>query len=135
MHQNFWVASRRCRALELPTPTYVWQQGESSHATSIADYLTPLRAIIASVRDEDMNSARWLIGKSTWSTDGVTYKTSPTTREACAAAVNNVDIFAGADTDTLLGPTYRSAAGGLHFTAAGADAAAQLWADAIRLAL
>lgn len=122
------VSFRRCAELGLTVDAVLWQQGESNHGTTGADYQALFASMIAPIRDAGYN-APWFLGKSTWVPGGVT---AAGVRAACDALVNGVDIFAGADTDTL-GASYRQSSGtSPHFTDAGSDAAAGLWASAIQ---
>jgi hypothetical protein len=121
------VAHRRCAALDIPISGFLWQQGEGDGGMGTAAYKALLQSVIDTTREAG-STAPWFIGKSTYS-GGVT---SATVRAACAEIVDNVDIFAGADTDTLTG-AYRS--DGVHFNETGCIAAAGLWQSAITAVL
>jgi len=119
------VSFARCAALSLPVSAVLWQQGETDGQNGMAQatYQAALAGLISQQRAMG-NLAPWLIGKSTY--DGGVSSTA--IRSALAAVVDDTTIFAGADTDTLTGSNRQ--ADQTHFTAAGADAAAGLWADA-----
>ncbi|NTG12684.1 sialate O-acetylesterase [Agrobacterium rhizogenes] len=119
------AAIARCSNVGLSVSAVAWQQGEADTSMAQATYAGHLTSIISATRALGM-PAPWFIGKSTYN-GGVT---SPTVRAACAEVVNNVDIFAGADTDTLTGTTYREPSL-VHFNEAGINAAAGLWRDAL----
>jgi hypothetical protein len=130
---NIAAAYQRCKALNMPVDGVLWQQGESTHVTNPNDYYAPMMTIINHLRSEGC-AAPWFLGKSTYSTgDGVTYQTSPGTRAGIDLAVaGDPHVYAGADTDDLIGGTYRSARPGnsLHFTEAGQQATATRWYNA-----
>lgn len=123
--KHFAAASARCANVGLVPSAILWQQGEADHAMTQATYKTNLLSVIGSSRAAGF-VAPWLVGKSTYN-GGVT---SAPVRAACAEVVNGLDVFAGADTDTLTGTANRDA-GLTHFNAAGADAAATLWKAAV----
>lgn len=123
------VAYRRCAALSLSVTAVLWQQGESDHGMASATYQSNLQSVIETAREAGI-AAPFLVGKSTYNAGNV----DNDIRAACTAIVDGVGIFAGADTDALTGESYR--AGDLtHFNAAGAAAAASLWAGAVEAAL
>lgn len=126
------VAARRLASVGLPVTAFIWMQGETDAAngTSQSSYADSLSGVISSVRGEGF-SQPWLIGKCTYNSGN----TSSTIRSAQAAVVNGTDIFAGADSDTLTGTSVNRQADNTHFKAAGGDAAASLWRDAVIAAL
>lgn len=125
-HQKMIAAIARCLSFRVPLTAALWQQGENDTraGTTQAEYAASLSAMLAATRDAGL-ACPWLLGKSTVyggpQDDGI--------RAAIDGAVNGVDVFAGADTDTLTGSTYRQP-GGVHFTLAGGDAEADLWVSA-----
>lgn len=121
------VAVRRCMSLSLPITAILWQQGERENMDGVSQaiYQSTLQAVIDASRTAGV-TAPWLVGKSTM-LSGIT---SSPIRAALAAVVNNIDVFAGADTDTLGGTTYREP-GLTHFNPNGCDAAAALWYAAL----
>lgn len=119
------AAAARCANVGLAVTAILWQQGEADTSMATADYKSNLMAMIAAIRARGL-AAPWLIGKSTYN-GGVT---SASVRAACSEVVNGTDIFAGADTDTLTGTTYREPTL-VHFNEAGISAAAALWRDAV----
>jgi hypothetical protein len=125
------VAVKRLASLGLPVTAFLWQQGErdGGEGTSTAQYADALRSIMQASRDAG-SVAPWLIGKSTYQ-GGVI---SNSIRLACDQLVNNADVFPGADTDTLVGTTYREA-GLTHFNSLGCEFAAALWQTALNVAV
>lgn len=119
------AAARRCAALGLAPTCFLWQQGESSHAMSKAAYKSNLQQVIDSLRNAGFD-APWFIGVSTY----LFGTPSATIQQAQQEMPNGTDIFAGADTDTLTGLTYREANLN-HFNPTGANAASALWRDAV----
>lgn len=115
------VAHRRCEALGMPVTALLWQQGESDGTMATATYQAKLQSVIDNSRAEGFN-APWFVAKSTY----VAGNAYPNVRNACAAIVNGIDVFAGPDTDTLTGTTYREP-GLTHFNGNGCDHAAALW--------
>lgn len=132
LNSRLLIAPQRLAAVGLSVTAFLWMQGEgdTSLGTAQQDYEDALEEVIGTPRAAGYD-APWLIGLSTY-TGGTT---STAVRAAQAAAVNDTDIFAGADTDTLTGTTTNRQANDTHFKAAGADAAADLWAAAIAAAL
>lgn len=125
------VAAKARLASRGLTPTFMtWMQGETDNVfgTSQADYTASLVDLIAGIRGLGY-SMPLLVSKTTLQ-GGLT---SAAIRAAQAAIVNpSSGIYAGADTDTITGATYRQNGGNnAHFTAAGSDACAALWATAI----
>lgn len=125
------VAGRRAAAVGLTVTAFLWVQGERDGVlgTTQSAYEASLTGLIDRVRAAGF-AAPWLIGRSTYAAGA----SSSAIRAAQAAVVNGTDILAGADTDSLTGGTYRQA-DVTHWKAAGADAAAALWASAIDAAL
>ena len=124
------VASRRAAALGLSITAYLCMQGETDTllGTSQATYGSAL-AILLSIPAAAGFNAPWLVGKSTH----VSGANSSAVRAAQEAAVNNINVFAGADTDTITGIANRYDL--THPTAAGAALMAPLWKNAIAAAL
>ena len=102
------------------TVCWEWGQGESdtSAGTTQVAYATSLNSIITKVKSYGM-SGRIFIGLETYEL-GIT---STPIRAAQASVVDSVTVFQSGDTDTL-GSGSRS--DNIHFTAAGASAAATL---------
>jgi hypothetical protein len=126
LNSQIMAACRRLRAIGLTPTMFLWQQGESDHGMTRNAYATNLLNVIASPRAEGFN-APWFIGQSTF--DGST--TDANVRQACADVVNNTDVFAGADTDTITSTVYRQPVPSPHFNPTGADAQAELWKVAV----
>lgn len=122
---NLKAAVARCQAQGYTISGFLWQQGENDTqaGTGQTAYYNALLAVIANSRGAG-SSAPWFIGRSTY----IYGTTSAAIQAACDAAVNGVDVFAGADTDTLDSSNRHD---NLHFNATGANAAATLWATAI----
>lgn len=124
------VAARRARAVGLPITAFLWMQGETDgvNGTSQATYAATLASVIAGPRAEGFN-APWFIGKCTYIV-GTVY---PAIQAAQAGIVNPAaNIFAGANTDSLTGATYRQVIDDTHLNGtAGSDAASTLWTTAI----
>lgn len=125
LNSHLTTAVARCVARGFSVTGVLWQQGEYDAYTSMsgATYQSHLVDVLGTI------PGPWLIGKSTY-VEGVT---NSGIRAAYDAVVDNVSVFAGADTD-LLTAVYRQG-DNLHFNATGADAAATLWAAAIAAAL
>jgi hypothetical protein len=130
LFQRFLVAHRRLGAFGLTPQAVLWMQGESDHATTQADYEESLSAIITTLQSAG-HSTPWLVGQCTYNAGS----TSSAVRAAQAAIVDGINVFSGADTDTLTGTSVYRQADNTHLTAAGADAAADLWQDAILASL
>lgn len=126
LHPRIIVAVRRAAALGLPITASLWQHGETDgqYATTQAAYQSAMQAIRAAVVAEGV-TAPWLLAKSTL----IANVQSATIRAAVTALVDGTNFKAGPDTDTLTGTGNRY--DGTHFTGAGANAAANLWRDAI----
>lgn len=129
LYMRLVVAGRRAAAFGWPLTAYLWMQGETdtllgTNQTSYAASLANLMAIPAAAGF----TAPWLIGQSTM-VNGVV---SSAVRAAQAAAVNNINVFAGADTDTITGIANRYDL--THPTAAGAALMAPLWKSSIAAA-
>jgi hypothetical protein len=122
------VAFKRAQAVGLNVTAVLWMQGEADSANSQAAYQADLLSVIAKPRAQGFN-APWFVGKCTYFL-GVT---TPAVRAAQAAVVNGIDIFAGADTDTLTA-AYRYDNGHFNSTT-GASAAATLWRNAVAAVL
>lgn len=130
LHKHIINGYRRSVALGIPITAILWQLGETDNAlgTSQASYY----ASFVSMRTKVIAAgctAPWILAKSTYIPGGLT---SAAIRAAITALVDNVNIFAGPDCDTLNG-TYRY--DDQHWNAAGNAAAAALWTSAIRAAL
>ena len=120
----FVMVSRLATSGLVPTQI-VWAQGETDAINKISTpvYESRLRSVIATFRAAGVN-APFLVTRSSYQGGAA----SPTLQLAYSSVVDNVSVFAGADTD-LLGDNYRI--GSLHFSQTGADAAAALHAAAI----
>jgi hypothetical protein len=132
LYHRLIVAGRRLSSVGLSITAYLWMQGENDNTagTSQATYASGLSTLIGTPRAEGFN-APWLIGKCTYIGGTV----SAGVQAAQVAAANGVDIFAGADTDTLTGTATNRIADDTHLTSAGQDSAAALWRDAIVAAI
>jgi len=125
------IAPQRLAAVGLSVTAFIWMQGETDNnplSTPQANYAAALGEVIGTPRALGFN-APWLIGKCTY----INGATSAQVRAAQAGVANGTDIFGGADTDTLTGVANRY--DDAHFSALGADAAADLWKAAIISAL
>jgi hypothetical protein len=129
-HDRMLHVCRRAAAAGLTIDAFLWGQGNNDNeiGTTEADYAAMLAQIIATPRSIGVN-APWLIALDTRLIAG----TSAAVRAALAAAPNGHDIFAGPDLDSLTGANLQPDL--IHFTGAGAAAAAVLWRDAIIAAL
>lgn len=123
------VAINRCSALGLPSPLILWQQGEADNSagTTQAVWSGAFNSMV-SYQVSLGNNFNWVVGVSTYS--NVTGAVSSAIQAASAAVVNNVNVFAGGNSDTLLGATYRQT-GSPHLNATGAAACANLWLNAL----
>lgn len=119
-------ALMRLAAMSMPATAVLWQLGanDNNAGTSQAAFTSGMNALIAQQRALGF-TCPWLLANNTLYDNAV----SPAIQAAIAAVINGTDIKAGANTDTLTGPTNR--ADGVHFTATGADSAATLWSNAI----
>lgn len=113
------------------TPTFItWMQGETDNVlgTSQAAYTASFADLVSGIRALGYNMPIFI--SRTTLQGGVT---SSAVRAAQAAAVNNgAGIYAGPDTDTITGATYRQAGGNnAHFTGAGSALCSSLWVPAI----
>lgn len=122
MFPNLLAAHRRLASLGLIATAHQWVQGQADIGISQADYQTALQAVINGPKLFGFD-APWLIGKDTY--NGAV--SNANIRAALAAVVNNVNVFAGADTDSLTGANRFD---GVHYSATGANAAAELWRTA-----
>lgn len=127
LYPNMAMVHRRLSAVGLTPTAILWMQGESDTllGTSQASYSASLSAMIQGLRDNGYGTP-WLLSKCTRREIG----TSAAVRASIDAAINNVDVFAGPDLDTLSGSTYRDA-DNTHLTPAGGIAAADMWKSAI----
>lgn len=119
------VAFERARAVGLEVTAVLWQQGEADQAggTTQAAYSASLSGVISRPRGMGFN-APWFIAKCSYFLGA----TSAAVIAAQTAIVNNTDIFAGANTDTITsGGRYDNG----HFNATGANTAADLWVTAL----
>lgn len=122
------IAPQRLAAAGLPVTAFILALGENDNqlGTPYGQIVAGLSEIIATPRNAGF-SAPWLVGKCSYAF-GVT---SSVVQSAQAAVVNGIDVFAGADTDTLTGTAVYRQANDVHLTAAGRNAAASLWVNAI----
>ena len=104
----------------------LWHQGERDAytlATSIADYRSRLETVITASRADAGWDVPW--GVALVSSNGSSTNANQNTVDAQLQVIANDDhVFAGANTDTLIGSPYRN---GAHFTAGGLTAHAELW--------
>lgn len=127
MFKSLLAAHRRLAALGLVATCNMWMQGQANAGISQGDYQAALASVISGIRAHGFTSA-WLLGKDT----NVSGATDPNIRSAIDALVNGSDILAGADTDGLSGANRYD---GVHFSASGANAAAELWRASIAAGL
>ena len=127
--KNLNAAIARCEAHKYTITAMLWQQGENDQiaGTSQSNYYNSLLQMIANSRAAGA-FAPWLIGKSSYVYGSV----STAVQAACEAAINGVDVFAGANCDAL-NSTYRF--DNLHFNATGAEEVATRWNNALLAAL
>lgn len=110
----------------------LWQQGETDAwgSTSTAAYQAALGQVIHAFRNEGV-TAPFFVALTSHITIGGEREDpgdAADVRAAQTVIVNGVDIFQGADTDTL-DDTYR--AHGTHFNSTGQDTHAELWFDVL----
>ena len=108
----------------------LWQQGEADAraGTQAAAYVSRFEALRAQLRDSGVR-APIVMAQSTMCNNGG----SADVRQAIAQlSARHADLRVGPDTDTLRGPMRDD---GCHFSEAGLQAAARLWAVAIEGAL
>lgn len=108
----------------------LWQQGEADalRNTKVDDYVTDFESLLQSIRAAGV-TAPVLLARSTYcnGSDG------RLVRQAVSRLLARLpDVQAGPDTDTLLG---KNRTRGCHFSSAGVDAAAALWAGVIAAAV
>lgn len=118
------VCNNRLTAAGLTATHVIWHQGESDEGagTSQADYTTGLNSVISTFRTSSFNAlktAKFFPCKVSWFNGS----TSAAIQAAQAAVVDNVTIFAGADSDSLDGTNRYD---NTHFNATGQDAIAGL---------
>ena len=104
----------------------LWHQGERDAlvlGTSTADYRARLETIIAASRADAGWDVPW--GVALVSSDGTSINPNQNTVEAQLEVIANDDhVFAGANTDPLIGLPYRTQ---VHFAGEGLTAHAELW--------
>lgn len=122
------IAARRCAAVGLVPNLVLWEQGQADHGMATATYKAKLESLIASARTAGL-SAPWLIARSTMENN----ITDANIQAAQTAVLNGTDILAGANSDSLPATPYRRDQ--THWNALGADAAANLWRNAIMAAI
>jgi hypothetical protein len=132
-NQRLRVALRRLASIGLlGNLKYVVSQiGEADNTlgTTHAAFASSLAGVHQTLRDEGA-TCKFLNALSTTQNDG---STSSAVRAAVTAAIDHSSgIYAGADTDTLTGPTNRDP--GSHLTATGSDSNASLWMAALTAA-
>ena len=108
----------------------LWQQGEADALTGLPSeaYLAGLRALATQLAAAGIH-APILLGKSTLCRQAP----SPAIRRALDMATIDHRFRSGADTDTLVGPSFRS--DDCHFSVLGQQRGASLWASAIAAAI
>ncbi len=127
--ERITVMARRLEAAGLEATHILYSGGENDAFTGTSQSTCEgqLEGILAAFRAEGI-AAPMYVAKETW-VNGSQPGGASAVRAAQAAVVDNVDIFAGPDLDTL-NNTYRDSTQ-THFNAAGRTAAAALWKAAI----
>lgn len=128
LRQALATLSRRLASSPLAPDLVLWQQGEGDMeaGTTAEQYRQRMTELVGHLRREGIR-APVVLAFST------VCRSAPSgqIREAVASlAASGPDFKLGPDTDTLTGAVYRF--DDCHFTAAGRDAAAALWAQALR---
>jgi hypothetical protein len=120
------VASRRLAAIGMTTTAFLWEQGQAdaTAGTSQANYQSRLTSLTALPRAAGFN-APWVIAQSTYGAGA----SNSTIRAAQAAIVNNTDILAGPDNDTLTG--VNRMVDGTHWTDTGGTNSAAQWKTSV----
>jgi hypothetical protein len=109
----------------------LWHQGESDTGggTNAQTYLNKLSAIINQSRVDATYNLNWVVAKASYVSAAYSYFQGPI-RQAQTQIVNNTNIFAGPDTDDMLG-AYRSA-DGIHFSDSGLKEHGRRWAEILK---
>lgn len=117
----------RLAAVNLSADAVLFQQGEAEAilGTTQASYQAMATAMVDGLADAGF-APPWLFAKSTI-VGNVAY--GPV-RSAVDALINDTNIFAGPNIDSLTGSTYRDA-DGTHMNAAGNEASAEQWKVAL----
>ena len=114
----------------------LWHQGESDAKQSDPQCTLPgqfyrqyLERVISDSRREIGWNAPWFVAQASYHNPGDT--NSPDIREAQKSVCDDGFAILGADTDTLLGSMREKNGTGIHLSAAGLKAHAQLWVVAV----
>lgn len=125
MNVNLIAINNRLASSGLTPTAYLWAQGEANRFSITREaYRSALSSVIDSVRSQGWN-APWLLGKSTHANNDQ----DDTIRLAIDDLVNNTNIFAGGDHDTIDNSARYDT---VHFNSVGANLAANLWRDAVQ---
>lgn len=127
--ERILVMKRRLDAAGLAATHILFSGGETDAAlgTSQATCEANLLSVLAAFRTVGIDAPMW-VARETWAS-GSQPAGAAAVRAAQAAVVDNVDIFAGPDLDTLNNTNRDDTE--THFNATGADAAAGLWLAAL----
>jgi hypothetical protein len=127
MNHRIGVACKRLLSLGISPAAVLWEQGQNDagSSTTEASYRASLQGVRDTVRGSGV-TCPIIVARSTWS-NSLLANSGPI-RAAQAGIVDDVDFFAGPDSDTL-GNSYR--ADGTHWNSTGAGAVAALWRAAI----
>jgi hypothetical protein len=131
LDQRIIVAARRAKALGLTITGFTWLQGETDRSlnTTQAAYQASMTSLINLVR-ADGHPAPWFIAKCSYQTGAA----SSAVQAAQVAMANGTDIFAGADSDSVVAAGDRQS-DNTHFTDQGAGKVGPLWASTIKAAI
>lgn len=130
-HGRLESTLRGLSAAGLPPDFFLWQQGETegwSDDAAGSSYRDSLRRLIARIHAASPTAVA-VIAQATF---GAHTASNAQIRAAQASVADGDRVRAGPDLDRL-GADYRR--DGIHFSARGLDAAADLWLDALRPAL
>jgi hypothetical protein len=127
------LADRSAQLGEHGYRAIIWHQGEEDTpaGTSKDDYLSKLQQLIAKQRKDAKWQVPWIVATATWCQDnyyyGVGWGDSQEVRTAQTLIVEDDDVFAGPDMDTLRGDNRGQPEGNCSWSEKGAKAAADLW--------